>query len=183
MRWRRTPTADPTDPNGVADLLARACDIHNGGVVEGARFLFRTQDMLEVSREIERSALLAPEVPLFVGVQRGYRLDAQRAVYGPLIAAGVDVHAFGADDGPSIEGVHWTRVPEDPLELTSQWFVVRAGHRPRALVGFELRSQVGPRRRWEGFASSDALLVERLISHLAQLAGVGAASRASSTGR
>lgn len=183
MRWRRSPTADPTDPNGVADLLARACDIGGGGVVQGTRFLFRTEDMLEVSREIERAALLDPAVPLFVGVQRGHRLDAQRAVYGPLIAAGVVVHAFGTDEGPEIEGVHWTQVPEDPHELLSQWFVVRAGGRPRALVGFELRSQVGPpRRRWEGFASGDPVLVERLVAHLAEQAGAEQSSGVSSAG-
>lgn len=168
MRWRRRPGLDPTDPNGVADLLARACDLAEGEPVQGTRFLFRTADMVNASRVIERAAFLDTQVPMYVGVQRGYRLEAQREVYEPLLRTGVRIHAFGTDDPPDLD-VDWTVVEDDRLSLESQWFVVREGVSPRALVGFELEPENGHRRRWEGFLSHDQRLVSRLVAHLQSL--------------
>lgn len=182
MEWRRHPGSDLSDPNGVADLLARACAQHPGrepaaGVtpIEGTRFLFRTSDMLAVSREIEQLALLNPGERLLVGVQTADRLVRQADVYHELVRADVQVTAFGTDAGPGLPGIDWVRVPADTHALSAQWFLVRPGPRPRALVGFELGRDADRRRRWEGFTSSDPQLVQRLSAHLDEVARLVAA--------
>jgi hypothetical protein len=172
MEWRRKPGTDPADPHGVADLLARACEDVSTSAVEGTRFLFTTEEMVRVSRTIEQAAMVDPSTPLYVGVQHAHRLELQADVYDVLVGAGVDVHAFGVDDGPALPGVRWTTVPADPYELAAQWFLVRGGDDPQALVGFELApiTPGGP-RRWEGFETHDRLLVEAIIEHLRHMQG------------
>ncbi len=171
MEWRRRPGTDPADPHGVADLLARACETVSSTAVEGTRFLFTTAEMLRVSREIEQASMVSPGDPLFVGVQRGSRLDAQAEVYGILIDAGVDIHAFGTDSGTAVPAVSWVRVDEDPHALSASWFLVRGGDMAHALVGFELAPADDGRRRWEGFESRDARLVEGIVAHLDSMVG------------
>ena len=178
MRWCRQPGSDPADPHGVADLLARACDHVSTSLVEGTRFLFQTPEMLRVSREIEQSAMVDPSVPLYVGFQHGRRLEAQTDVYRTLTNAGVRTFAFGVDEGVVLPGVAWTTVPADPFDLAAQWFLVRGGERPQALVGFELSSTPGGPRRWEGFETHDSLLVQGIISHLIALPGSAASGQA-----
>jgi hypothetical protein len=177
MDWRRRPGTDPADPHGVADLLARACEEVSSTAVEGTRFLFTTEEMLRVSREIEQASMVAPGDDLLVGVQRGHRLEAQADVYRSLTGAGVRVRAFGVDGGTSVPDVTWVRVRDDPHALEACWFLVRAGADPHALVGFELTSSARGRRRWEGFESRDARLVEGIAAHLHEVAAaVGAAA-------
>ena len=167
MEWRRKPGTDPADPHGVADLLARACEDVSPTAVEGTRFLFTTDEMVRVSRTIEQAAMVDPSTPLYVGVQHGYRLEAQSDVYDVLTGAGVDVHVFGVDGGTGVRGVTWWQVPADPFELAAQWFLVRGGDTPHALVGFELSPAApGGPRRWEGFETHDRLLVDAIVSHL-----------------
>jgi hypothetical protein len=173
MEWRRKPGSDPADPHGVADLLSRACETVLATPVGGTRFLYSTDEMLRVSRGIEQAAMVDPSVPLYVGVQQGHRLNAQEDVYDTLVCAGVQVHAFGVDHGTGVRGVRWTRVDADPHALAAQWFLVRMGRHPRALVGFELSSSPGGPRRWEGFETRDPRLVEGIASHLAELVEQG----------
>lgn len=170
MDWRVKPGLSPADPHGVADLVVRACPPDGSGPINGTRFELRTAEMIAVSRDIERAALLEVDVPLYVGFQRAFRLNAQRQVYRQLVLVGVPVHAFGVDDGPEDLEVDWTRVDDDPLRLESQWFVVRQGREPAALVGFEVDHDGGGRRRaWEGFHSTDPRLVGRLVAHLSRV--------------
>lgn len=170
MDWRRRPGTDPADPHGVADLLARACEQVSTSAVEGTRFLYTTGEMLRVSREVEQASMVNPDDPLYVGVQRGRHLDTQTDVYGTLLGAGVDVVAYGCDDGPALPEISWVRVPEDPFALTSSWFLVRGGEGPHALVGFEVAVCPDGRRRWEGFETRDVRLIEALIDHLLRVA-------------
>lgn len=170
MDWRVKPGLNPTDPHGVADLVMRACPPDGSGPIDGTRFELRTAEMIAVSRDIERAALLEVDVPLYVGFQQAFRLHAQQQVYRQLVLAGVPVHAFGVDDAPDGLDVEWTRVTDDPLRLESQWFVIREGRQPAALVGFEVDADGGGRRRtWEGFHSTDPRLVARLVDHLASV--------------
>lgn len=169
MRWRREPGTDPADPHGVADLLARACDTVSTSAVEGTRFLFTTEEMLRVSRDIEQGAMLEPSITFYVGVQQGHRLDAQGDVYRTLTQAGVHIHAYGVDEGTRVPDVRWVQVAADPYDLAAQWFLVHGGVAPHALVGFELSSRTGGPRRWEGFESRDRLLVEGIVAHLRSL--------------
>ncbi len=170
MEWRRTPGSAAADPHGVADLLARACEAVSATVVEGTRFLFTTEEMLRVSREIEQASMVAPTETLYVGVQHGHRLDAQTDVYGTLTAAGVRIWAFGIDEGTAVPDVDWIKVRVDPHALTASWFLVREGAQPHALVGFELAAGESGRRRWEGFESRDRRLVEAIVVHLRAVA-------------
>lgn len=174
MQWRRAPGDDPGDPNGVADLLARAIATVDADRVEGTRFEFRTIDMIAASRKIEGEAVLDPSAPLLVGVQLGRRLLAQSHVYEPMIRAGVTVHAFGTDADPGMPGCTWTTVPDDPLSLAANWYVVHNALAPAALVGFELDRSPGGRRVWEGFVSRDPGLVALLAEHLNDMRTVSA---------
>ncbi len=169
MDWQRKPGRDPADPHGVAALLYRACDEVSGAMVEGTRFVFTTDEMLRVSRDIEQAAMLDPSTSLYVGVQQGYRLDDQADVYRTLADAGVQVHAYGVDEGTGVPDVRWVQVPADPYDLSTQWFLVRGGGTPHALVGFELSSSPGGPRRWEGFETRDRLLVAGIVDYLCDL--------------
>jgi hypothetical protein len=170
MDWRRTPGADPADPHGVADLLARACAEVSGSSVEGTRFLFSTAEMLRVSREIEQASMVSPADALLVGVQRGHRLGAQAEVYAGLVGAGVKVRAYGTDEGTPVPDIEWVQVAEDPFSLEASWFLARSGDLPHVLVGFELDPAPDGRRRWEGFESRDPRLVEGILAHLDDIA-------------
>lgn len=174
MDWSRHPGDDPADPHGVADLLGRACLEVSSQAVAGTRFLFSTSQMLQVSREIEQTSIVQPDNPLFVGVQRGHRLDDQAEVYQSLLDSGVTVYAFGTDEGPSLTGIQWTQVPAIPHSLGASWFLVRGGNGPHALVGFELNPGEDS-RRWEGFETSDPALVLGILDHLLDLSGPGVA--------
>ena len=184
MDWRRHPSADPADPHGVADLLARACEVASSSAVEGTRFVFTTAEMLRVSREIEQDSMVTGAARLDVGVQLGHRLQAQADVYGMLTDSGVEVRAYCADgdcmDGDSLlPDVKWVHVDDDPLTLEASWFLVREGDAPHALVGFELDRAPGGARRWEGFESRDPLLISAIVAHLDRVASrVGAGSSA-----
>lgn len=178
MEWRRKPGTDPADPHGVADLLARACEDVSTTAVEGTRFLFTTDEMVRVSRTIEQAAMIDPSTPLHVGVQHGCRLEAQADVYDVLTGAGVDVNVYGVDEGTGVSDVTWWQVPADPFELAAQWFLVRGGDTPHALVGFELSPATpGGPRRWEGFETHDRLLVDAIIRHLGDMQETGAGRR------
>lgn len=177
MEWRRRPGSDPADPHGVADLLARACEVVSASAVEGTRFLFSTEEMLRVSREIEQASMVSPEDTLYVGVQHGRRLELQTDVYASLTGGGVRVRAYGMDGGTAVPDVEWVQVADDPHALEASWFLVRDGGDPHALVGFELAPGPDGRRRWEGFESRDGQLVRGIIDHLERVAGrVGVAA-------
>lgn len=171
MDWRRHPSADSSDPNGVADLLARACAASGVLPVEspvsGTRFVTSTREMIRVSRTIETGALTEPGSPLYVGFQASARALPQSDLYESIEATGTQVVAFATDDGSHLGWGSWTAVEEDPLSLCAQWFLVRnhADHHS-ALVAFEVSDARAPRRAWEGFTSDDPRLVALLASHL-----------------
>lgn len=173
MEWRRRTTGDPADPHGVAELLGRACAAVSATTVAGTRFLFTTDQMLAVSREIEQACIVYPDDDLYVGAQRSDHLLAQADIYGILTAVGVTVHAFVTDGGAALDGVSWIDVPADPSALSANWFLVRGGDGPHALVGFEVDDHADgvDGRRWEGFETRDPFLVDGIIAHLIDIAG------------
>lgn len=177
LDWRRD--ARGLGEAGVAALLASAQAEIGGAPLTGIGFVVDGRQMLAAAREVERM-VLGSQTTLFVGFQRGPRLDCERARYERLTASGVRVVAFGVDPPPApVAGVAWVDLPLDVDALVNQWFLVTMAPRPVALVGFETSppERFGhggagrPGRTFSGFATDDVRLVGRLVDHVAAVAG------------
>ena len=173
MDWKRLPSTDPADPDGLTALLQRAQQEIGGAALSGTRFIHDSREMLGRSREIEAAVLGAPTT-LYVGFQTAHRLDQEADIYTDLVASGTGVTAFGTGWPASDTGVRWIALPEHPDRLENQWFLVTFAPEPIAFVGFEIADPVGRpngddargRRTWEGFVSHDPRLVDALVGHL-----------------
>lgn len=179
MDWRRHPTEDPNDPDGLDALLRRVQRDLGGPPLKGTVFLHDAREMLRSTREIEAAARGAGGA-LFVGFQTARKLDAERAVYRDLVERGTRVVAFGVgapQDPPA--GLEWTGLDEDRTALENQWYCVMRDPEPLAFVGFETspetlysRGDAGDEgKRWKGFVSDDPRLVDALVAHLTAVAG------------
>lgn len=119
MDWRRHPTDDPNDPEGVDALLRRVQDEVGGPPLSGTVFLQDAGEMLRSTREIEAVARGAAGT-LYVGFQVAEKLDRERNVYGDLVERGTRVVAFGvgaqhAQGNAGDEGKRWKGfVSDDP---------------------------------------------------------------------
>jgi hypothetical protein len=158
---------------GVVDLLRRAQDEVGGGPLTGTRLLYRVNDMLAATREIE-AAVRGHDTTLYVGFQRAGKLLGEAATYRDLVAAGVRVTAFGTGEPGRPTGVRWVRLPEDQAALQNQWLLVTERPEPIAFVGFETsepdhfgRAAVShPGRSFTGFVTGDRRLVRAIAEHL-----------------
>lgn len=179
MDWRRHPTEDPNDPDGINALLLRVQHDVGGPPLSGTVFLYDAREMLRSTREIEAVARGAHDA-LYVGFQSARKLDGERAAYDDLAGRGTRVIAFGVgtpQDPPP--GLHWTVLDEDRTALENQWYCVMEKPEPIAFVGFEtspgtLYSQgdAGDEgKRWKGFVSDDPRLVGALAAHLRKVSG------------
>lgn len=179
MDWRRHPTDDPNDPEGVDALLRRVQDEVGGPPLSGTVFLQDAGEMLRSTREIEAVARGAAGT-LYVGFQVAEKLDRERNVYGDLVERGTRVVAFGVgapQDPPA--GLHWTTLPDDHTALENQWYCVMQEPEPVAFVGFETspgaqhaQGNAGDEgKRWKGFVSDDPRLVGALVTHLRERSG------------
>jgi len=179
MDWRRHPTDDPNDLDGLNALLQRAQRDLGGPPLTGTVFLHDAREMLRSTREIEAVARDAKGV-LYVGFQSAHKLDGERAVYGDLVERGTRVVGFGVgspQDPPA--GVEWTALSEDRTALENQWYCIMQEPEPVAFVGFE--TTPGPLyssgnagdegKRWKGFVSDDPRVVAALVAHLREVAG------------
>jgi hypothetical protein len=179
MDWRRYPTDDPNDPDGVDALLRRVQRDLGGPPLTGTVFLHDAREMLRSTREIEAVARDAKGT-LYVGFQSASKLDRERVVYGDLVDRGTRVVAFGVgspQDPPA--GLHWTALAEDRMALENQWYCVMQDPEPVAFVGFETspgelysRGDAGDEgKRWKGFVSDDPRLIGALVAHLCEVSG------------
>ena len=173
MDWERHPRGDPSDPNGIGDLLSRAHEAIGGAPLSGTRFVHTPREMLASSRQIE--ALVAGvDTTLYVGFQHASRLDHERDIYRDLVANGTHVVAFGLGEPRRIDVVEWVPLEDRPLALENQWYLVTRQPEPVAFVGFETSptplqatgQAAGPDKTWEGFVSGDKRLVDALVAHL-----------------
>lgn len=87
MDWRRHPTDDPNDPDGLEALLRRVQQDVGGEPLSGTVFLHDAREMLRSTREIEAVARDA-EGTIYVGFQSARKLDGERHVYGDLVKRG-----------------------------------------------------------------------------------------------
>ncbi|QBI21011.1 hypothetical protein ER308_16465 [Egibacter rhizosphaerae] len=176
MQWRRIPRDDPADPHGIGDLLRRAYEAIGGPPLTGTRFLHDAGEMLASTREIE-AAVSGVDTALYVGFQRGEKLDTERDIYRDLVAGGTHVTAFGAGQPRLALEVDWVPLEEDPLALENQWYLLTSSPEPVAFVGFETSPEPlqstgragDPGKTWEGFVSGDKRLVDAIIEHLERL--------------
>ncbi len=179
MDWRRYPTDDPNDPDGLDALLRRVQRDVGGPPLTGTVFLHDAREMLRSTREIEAVARDAKGT-LYVGFQSASKLDREHAVYGDLVERGTRVFAFGVGSPQNPPaGLHWTALAEDRTALENQWYCVMQDPEPIAFVGFETspgelysRGDAGDEgKRWKGFVSDDTRLVRALATHLREVSG------------
>lgn len=173
MDWERRPSGNPTDPNGIGDLLARAHEAIGGPPLTGTRFVHTPREMLASTRQIE-AQVSGVDTTLYVGFQRASRLDSAHDIYRGIVAAGTDVVAFGVGEPQPVRGLEWVEIDDRPLALENQWYLVTQKPEPVAFVGFETSPSylhaagpaASPGKTWEGFVSSDQRLVDALVEHL-----------------
>lgn len=184
MDWRRHPSEDPRDPEGVGGLLQRLAAELGGRPLQGWRFSHDGSSMRSVLRELEaRSAGVADK--LYVGFQHADNLEREQDIYSAIGSTGTQVLGFGAGSpNVSIPGLGWVSLPTDPFALANQRFLITRDPEPAAVVGFATPTRsdqtVGHEAAqddhepeadsWEGFSSSDPRVVEALLDHLGGLA-------------
>ncbi len=122
-------------------------------------------EMVMASREIEDRAWRVGEGRLFAGFQYESILLGQARTYETLASGDLDVYAFAAPDGESVDpdGVT-THVDDDP-ELAESWFVVFDGGPDRA-QGSALVAESRGENSYYGFWTYDPRIVSRVIDHL-----------------
>lgn len=182
MDWRRHPSKDPQDPEGVGGLLQRLAAELGGRPLRGSRFTHNGSAMRSAFRELEaRSAGVADE--LYVGFQHAGNLEQQQDIYSAITSTGTRVLGFGSGSpNVDIPGLKWVPVPSDPLAVANQRFLVTRAPEPTALVGFatpdtsaddeaEQDGSASDSDSWEGFTTGDSRVVEALLGHLGDLAG------------
>jgi hypothetical protein len=133
--------------------------------------------MLAATRQIE-AAVRAAATGLLVGFQRAGKFEGEARAYRDLVAAGVEVTAFGTGEPEPVPGVRWVRLPEDQAALQNQWLLVAEEPEPVAFVGFETsgpdrfgRVEVtDPSRSFTAFVSGDRRLVRAIAEHLEAVA-------------
>lgn len=180
MEWRRHPSGDPQDPEGIGGLLQRLTAELGGHPLQGSRFAHDSSSMRSALRELEaRCAGIADK--LYVGFQDARNLEQQQDIYSAITSTGTRVLGFGSGSPDvDIPGLQWVPVPTDPFAVANQRFLVARDPEPTALVGFATRpaSHEGHNdggepetNSWEGFATGDARVVDALLGHLGDLAG------------
>lgn len=199
MDWRRYPSGNPQDPEGIGNLLDRLDAEVEGGPLQGARFVHDAGSLHSTLRELEaRGAGVADE--LYVGFRDAANLERERDVYSAITSAGTQVLGFGTGQpAVDIPGLRWVSVPRDPFALTNQRFLITRDPEPTACVGFatggseaggsegdgaeahDAASDAGQAGSpggaaepggtvWEGFSSRDPRVVEALLGYLGGLA-------------
>ncbi|HWC42439.1 MAG TPA: hypothetical protein VHK02_10665 [Actinomycetota bacterium] len=179
MDWHRLGDGDSEAGRraGVLDLLRRAQAELRGEPLAGTRLLYDARAMLAATRQIE-AAVRAAATGLLVGFQRAGKFDGEARTYRDLVAAGVEVTAFGTGEPEPVPGVRWVRLPEDQAALQNQWLLVAEEPEPVAFVGFETsgpdrfgRVEVtDPSRSFTAFVSGDRRLVRAIAEHLEAVA-------------
>lgn len=177
MDWRRMPQDDPDDPDGIVDLARRFESEVGPPPLRGTTFIHDAATMLAHTRAIE-AAVRGLGTDLWVGFQTADKLDQQASLYEDLIASGTSVTAFGSGRPVTRTGVRWCEVPEDPVRLENQWFLVARRPEPIAFVGYEtspdrLRAvgpAGGPGKAWSGFVTDDERLIDAIAAYLSDVA-------------
>ncbi len=123
------------------------------------------RDMTLASREIEDRAWRVGSGRLFAGFQYESILLGQARTYETLASGDLEVYAFAAPDGESVDldGVR-THV-EDDQELAQSWFVVFDGGPDRA-QGSALVAESRGEDSYYGFWTYDPRIVSQVIDHL-----------------
>ena len=179
MDWHRLGDGDSEAGRraGVLDLLRRAQAELGGESLAGTRLLYDARAMLAATRQIE-AAVRAAATGLLVGFQRAGKFEGEARTYRDLVAAGVEVTAFGTGEPELVAGVRWVRLSEDQAALQNQWLLVAEEPEPIAFVGFETsdpdrfgRVEVtDPSRSFTAFVSDDRRLVRAIAEHLEAVA-------------
>jgi hypothetical protein len=158
-----------TDAIGLERLAVTLAGAVGDTELRGTRFIYNSSEMLNLSREIEASAAGR----LYVGFQFASNVARERAVYDELARRGVAVTGFGTG-GRADDGLRWVEVPFDREALVNQWFLVSTDPEPIAFVSYEIsaheaygvRGVTRSDRRFAGFLSRDAGVVESLVRYL-----------------
>jgi hypothetical protein len=169
---------DWTYPVGAGDSgifeIGRRLSEALGRAPDATRFTYDPRAMLRTTRDIERASTGGR---LLVGFQAAAKFDVEAERYRGLLAAGTQVVAWGAGphaDGLGLDGLDYRALSPDTRRLENQWFLVRDSPETLAFVSYELGDATtfgiggaaSPGKRFVGFVSDDADVIELLIRTL-----------------
>lgn len=154
-------------PSGADGLGVDDSDHHEllSHLKETTFTAYDRREMTLASREIEDRAWRVGSGRLFAGFQYESILLGQARTYETLASGDLDVYAFAAPDGESVDldGVS-THVADDP-ELARSWFVVFDGGPDRG-QGSALVAESRGENSYYGFWTYDPRIVSQVIDHL-----------------
>ncbi len=173
---------DWTYPEGTGDAgifeIGRRLTEALGRAPDATRFEYDPRAMLRTTREIERAATGGR---LLVGFQTAAKFQVESDRYRQLVEDGTDITAWAAGDRPDepgLQAIDYRALPPSTDHLANQWFLVTDKPERLAFVSYELGDPstfgVGgaatPGKRFVGFVSDDAGVVDLLIRSLLPVA-------------
>ena len=182
MKWTILD-ADKTvlDPSGVDAFIDRMDkELRAGGPpLEGFKSLYSSQEMLQITREIENEITKVPDSQstLYVGFQTVDKFLNETERYTYMSTLGIPVVGFGQGNVPDQNNVpaeQWVSLPTDLLAFENQWYLISASPNPIIFIGWETSSPelfgLGgistEGKEFRGFVSNDERIIDAAINYL-----------------
>jgi len=126
---------------------------------------YNKRRMVLISHEVEDRAMRVNTGRLLTGFQYNSKLLDQRTLYEQLGTTNLEIHTFGAPDGPTVDIEGVTHHAEDIEEIRRSWFVVFDGGGQDRYKTALLATEQAP-NQFYGFWSDDPGVVDRIDDYL-----------------
>jgi hypothetical protein len=170
-----------SDSTGVDGFIQRMDqELRSGGPpLEGFKCLYSSQEMLQITREIENETIKSPYDAsiLYVGFQTVSKFNNETERYRKINSLGIPVVGFGKGE-TSNENVsildQWVDLPDDTKAFENQWYLICLKPTPVIFIGWETSdtdmfgrggiSTAG--KEFKGFVSNDQRIINAAIAYL-----------------
>lgn len=182
MDWTYPSTDAGDRSGGIGEIADRLMRETSNRQLTGTRFTYDFREMLRATREIEASVATGGD--LWVGFQNAGKMELETSRYARITSAGTKVVAFGTGD-PSLPGtvaLRWVTLERSTDRVENQWFLVTTDPEPIAFVSWEVSDPdrfgkggiSDPGKLFVGFITDERKVIDSLIEHLAEVAGLEA---------
>ena len=182
MKWTILDSdMNESDPTGVDGFITRMDqELRSGGPpLEGFKCLYSSQEMLQITREIEDETSRYPDnaSALYVGFQTVDKFNNETDRYRKIDSLGISVVGFGQGETSKQNASildQWVDLPDDTEAFENQWYLICTKPTPIIFIGWEIsdRDMFGqggistPGKEFKGFVSNDSRIINAAIAYL-----------------